>query len=279
MAPNDWPSEFGWLECYEKHTPNHKKHIPKLVVSFSTQITWSHNLGKKSSTQKITGSNRNRAYQVCQGTGWLKRANVKCKVWPSLLVVQSLGCQGRRYLRPSMHTRSTIGVNLDILFLCSTECECELRTENGGIDCNYWDQLVWYVLTSRRLSFFGFSIVLYTCRPIGMATNKGLQVFASPTLFDLKAQGSSLTHGIVMSSEHWFLLAHWNNLRVLQLFDTSFLSCRRLTVMRCVELSANNWLHYTPWNLDFKAMYFCFLAGSRPCSVCCWILGFYTPEK
>lgn len=172
MAPNDWPSEFRWLECYEKHTPNHKKHIPKLVVSFSTQITWSHSLGKKSSTQKITESNRNWAAQVCQGTGWLKRANVKCKVWPSLLVVQSLGCQGRRYSRPSVHTQSTIGVNLDILFLCSTECE--LRTENGGIECNYWDQLVWYVLTSRRLSFFGFSIVLYICRSIGMATSKGL---------------------------------------------------------------------------------------------------------
>ena len=36
---------------------------------------------------------------------------------------------------PSVHTRSTIGVNLDILFLCSTECE--LHTENGGIECNY----------------------------------------------------------------------------------------------------------------------------------------------
>lgn len=50
-------------------------------------IAW----GKNLQHNYITESNRNRAYQVCQGTGWLKRANVKCKVWPSLLVVQSLG--------------------------------------------------------------------------------------------------------------------------------------------------------------------------------------------
>lgn len=79
-----------------------------------------------------------------------------------------------------------------------------------------------------------------------------------------------------MSLEHWFLLLHWNNLGALQVFDTPFLSCRRLTVMRCVELSANNWLHYTPWNLDFKAMYFCFLVRDVR-----FVVGFldFTPLK